>query len=66
MSRKREMIFMGMGILTGLALCGSTQAANVALTAAPTSQTFYVDGQRIQFEAYAIHGNNFVKLRVIG
>lgn len=66
MSRKREMIFMGMGILAGLALCGSTQAANVALTAAPTSQTFYVDGQRIQFEAYAIHGNNFVKLRDIG
>ena len=66
MSRKREMIFMGMGILTGLALCGSTQAANVSLTAAPTNQTFYVDGQQVQFEAYQIHGNNFVKLRDIG
>ena len=66
MGRKREMVFMGMGILTGLALCGSTQAANIALTAAPTSQTFYVNGQQVQFEAYEIHGNNFVKLRDVG
>lgn len=59
MSRKREAVFMGIGILTGLALCGpAVQAAEVVLTAAPTSQTFYVDGQRVQFEAYEIHGNN--------
>ena len=58
---------MGIGILTGLALCGpAAQAATVALTAAPTSQTFYVDGQQVQFEAYEIHGNNFVKIRDIG
>lgn len=66
MSRKREAIFMGIGILTGLALCGPASAAVQRLTAAPTSQTFYVDGQRVQFEAYEIHGNNFVKLRDIG
>ena len=67
MSRKREAIFMGIGLLAGLALSGPTvQAANTALTATPTSQTFYVNGQQIQFEAYAIHGNNFVKLRDIG
>lgn len=66
MSRKREAIFMGIGILTGLALCGPASAAVQQLTAAPTSQTFYVDGQRVQFEAYEIHGNNFVKLRDIG
>lgn len=57
---------MGMGILTGLALCGPASAAVQQLTAVPTSQTFYVDGQRVQFEAYEIHGNNFVKLRDIG
>lgn len=58
---------MGIGILTGLALCGpAAQAAEAVLTAAPSSQTFYVDGQRVQFEAYEIHGNNFVKLRDIG
>ena len=66
MSRKREAVFMGIGILTGLALCGPAGAAVQQLTAAPTSQTFYVDGQRVQFEAYEIHGNNFVKLRDIG
>ena len=66
MSRKRETVFMGIGILTGLALCGPASAAVQQLTAAPTSQTFYVDGQRVQFEAYEIHGNNFVKLRDIG
>ena len=67
MSRKREAIFMGIGILAGLALSGpAVQAAADVLTAAPTSQTFYVNGQQVEFEAYSIHGNNFVKLRDIG
>ena len=67
MSRKREAIFMGIGILAGLALSGpAAQAATAVLTASPTSQTFYVDGQRVEFEAYSIHDNNFVKLRDIG
>lgn len=66
MGRKREAIFMGIGILAGLALSGPASAAVQQLTAVPTSQTFYVDGQRVQFEAYEIHGNNFVKLRDIG
>ena len=42
-------------------LCG-----NQRRTASPTTQTFYVDGRQVQFEAYEIHGNNFVKLRDIG
>ncbi len=67
MSRKREAVFMGIGILAGMALCGpAAQAAEAVLTARPTTQTFYVDGQQAQFEAYQIHGNNFVKLRDIG
>ena len=66
MSRKREAIFMGIGILAGLALSGSASAAVQQLTASPSTQTFYVDGQQVQFEAYQIHGNNFVKLRDIG
>ena len=66
MSRKREAVFMGIGILAGLALSGSASAAVQQLTASPTTQTFYVDGQQVQFEAYQIHGNNFVKLRDIG
>ena len=66
MNRKREAVFMGIGILAGLALSGPASAAVQQLTATPTTQTFYVDGQQMWFEAYHIHGNNFVKLRDIG
>lgn len=66
MSRAKEAVFMGIGILAGLALSGPASAAVQQLTASPTSQTFYVDGRQTQFEAYSIHGNNFVKLRDIG
>ena len=66
MSRKREAIFMGIGVLAGLALCGPASAAVQQLTATPTTQPIYVDGQRVQFEAYQLHGNNFVKLRDVG
>ena len=66
MSRTREAVFMGIGILAGLALSGPAAQAATNLTASPTTQTFYVDGRQVQFEAYQIHGNNFVKLRDIG
>lgn len=52
MNRKREAIFMGIGILAGLTLCGPASAAVQQLTATPTTQTFYVDGQQMWFEAY--------------
>ena len=66
MNRKREAIFMGIGILAGLALSGpAAQAATEVLTASRTSQTFYLNGQKVEFEAYSIHDNNFVKLRDI-
>ena len=58
MSRKREVVFMGIGILAGLVLSGTASAAVQQLTATPTTQTFYVDGQQMWFEAYHIHGNN--------
>ena len=66
MSKKREAILVGIGILAGLALSGPASAAVQQLTATPTNQTFYVDGQQVQFEAYSIHNNNFVKLRDLG
>ena len=66
MNRKREAIFMGLGILAGLALSGPAAQAADYLTARPSSQRIYVDGQRVQMEAYSIHGNNYVKLRDIG
>ena len=55
MRRMREAVFLGLGILAGLALSGpAAQAAEAVLTARPTSQTFYVHGQQVQFEAYEI------------
>ena len=66
MNRKREAIFMGIGILAGLALSGpAAQAATAVLTTSPTSQIFYLNGQKVEFEAYSIHDNNFVRLRDI-
>ena len=67
MSRTKDAIIMGIGILAGLALSGPVaQAATITLTASPTSQVFYVNDQKVEFEAYAIHGNNFIKLRDVG
>ena len=50
MSRTREAVFMGIGILAGIALSGpAAQAATAALTASTTSQTFYLNGQKVEF-----------------
>ena len=67
MNRTRDAIIMGVGILAGIALSGSVaQAAAATVTAEPNSQPIYVDGTRVELEAYGIHSNNFVKLRDIG
>ena len=67
MSRTREALCMGIGILAGLALSGpAVQAAIETFTATRGSQNIYVNGVRVELEAYAIHENNFVKLRDIG
>lgn len=55
------------GMALGMALLSAGNAAeSAALTARPTKQTFYVNGQKVEFEAYSIHNNNFVQLRDIG
>lgn len=63
---KQRIVTLLIGMILGMALLSGGYAAGTVLTAAPTSQTFYVNGQRVQFEAYEIHGNNFIKLRDIG
>lgn len=57
---------MGLGILVGLALSGPTAQAADYLTARPSSQTFYINGQQTALTAYAIGGSNYVRLRDIG
>ena len=66
MSRKREAVFMGIGILAGLALSGPAAQAATTITATFSSQPIYVDGQRISMIAYSIGGSNYVRLRDIG
>lgn len=57
---------MGIGILAGLALSGPAAQAADYLTAHPTTQTFYLEGERIELTAYLIGGSNYVRLRDIG
>ncbi|MCI6362888.1 hypothetical protein [Intestinimonas butyriciproducens] len=45
---------------------GGTALAATVLTAAPSTQTFCVDGQEAALEAYVIRGHNYVQLRDIG
>lgn len=66
MDRKREAVFMGIGILFGLALSGSVAQATTTVTATFSNQPIYVDGQRVSMIAYSIGGNNYVRLRDIG
>lgn len=66
MSKKRETVFIGIGILAGLALGGPAAQAADYLTARPSSQTFYINGQQTALTAYAIGGSNYVRLRDIG
>ena len=66
MNRTREIIFMGIGILTGITLCGPAAHAATTISAALSNQPIYVNGQRVSKTAYTIGGNNYVKLRDIG
>ena len=44
----------------------ATSAALTAVTASPSTQTFYVDGEQVDLEAYVINGRNYVQLRDVG
>ena len=67
MGKKREIVMLATGFVLGIALApAAAHAASELLTAAPSTQTFYVNGELVELEAYGIHGNNFVMLRDIG
>lgn len=55
------------GILIGAVLTSGGYAVAVSsVTAIPTWQPIYVDGQQVEMEAYNIGGHNYVKLRDAG
>ena len=67
MSKTKNALFMGIGILAGITLCGpAARASNEALTAVLSNQPIYVDGVQVSLTAYSIADNNYVKLRDIG
>ena len=62
-NRKKEISALATGLLVGSLLTGpAAQAAQTLLTASPSTQKFYADGQRVQLEAYNINGYNYIKL----
>ena len=55
MSRTREAICMGLGILAGITLCGpAAQAATEALTATRSTQLIYVDGVQVSILGFRL------------
>ena len=64
MKGKYVQFFLGM--IAGGVLLGTTATAADYLTASLSNHTIYVDGQQVSMTAYAINGNNYVKLRDIG
>ena len=56
------------GMLLGAALFsgGVAHAAEIFYKAIPSTNTVYLDGQRVELVAFAIDGSNYVKLRDVG
>lgn len=67
MSRKKNISLLAAGILIGAVLSGpAAQAAEPFLKAFPSGNRFYLDGQPVELEAYAVNGSNYVRLRDVG
>ena len=66
MSRRKEIALAAAGILAGITAGGPAAQAAASLMANPSSQTFYVNEEKVSLEAYEINGSNYVKLRDIG
>ena len=54
------------GFLLGAVIFGSSTALAAGILAEKSNQDIWVDGEKIQMEAYNIGGNNYFKLRDIG
>lgn len=62
----KSAILLAAGVLAGILFSAPAAQAAAQLLANPSSQTFYLDGQKIDLTAYEIGGNNYVKLRDVG
>ncbi len=66
MKKGKEIALVTAGILAGTFAIGPMANAAAGLLAEPSTQTFYVDGTKVNLEAYAINGRNYVQLRDVG
>lgn len=67
MKTKKNLILVAAGILIGMSLALPTaHAAEEFFRAVRSSHEFFLDGEKIEMEAYLINGNNYVKLADIG
>lgn len=62
---KKTFASMLAGVLLGAALLGGAQAAVETYAAQRSAQKFYVDGERVQMEAYSINGSNYKKNKTL-
>ena len=64
---RQKVLTLLAGVVLGMSLLsGGHAAANAVLSATPSNQTFYIDGQQTAMTAYLIGGSNYVRLRDIG
>lgn len=64
----RQKIFILLaGVILGMVLVsGGSAVSATVLTATPSSQMFYIDGQQVTMTAYLIGGSNYIRLRDVG
>ena len=66
MKRMKNVGLVLCGTVLGLALSAPAAQAVESLKATHSTNHIFVDGQEVRIEAYAIHDNNYMKLRDIG
>lgn len=67
MKMNKSLALVSAGILVGMSLAFPTaHAVEELLTAVRSSHQFFLDGERVEMEAYVINGNNYVKLADVG
>ena len=66
MKRNNGIALAAAGVLLGTAISGTAVQAAEMLAAQRSTQAIYMNGQKVQMEAYSINGSNYVKLRDMG
>ena len=64
-NRGKNMALVAAGIMLGAAIAGPAASAAEMLAAQRSTQNIYVDGERVQMEAYSINGSNYKKNKTL-